>query len=143
MRKIINVLAVMVIVAAALYLWKQPGQAPSGSSPSDLPAAPQVSVEFVFSPDRTIKTQYEYSEPVSYSLFAITKDVVAREGWAFLWEDYGELGLLVTQIDQTKNSTDNKYWQYYVNGDMPQIGASNYYPKDKDKIKWIFQESKY
>jgi len=143
MKKIINIVAVLVIAIAALYLWKQPSQAPGRDNPANLPTAPKVNIELVFSPDRQIKTQYEYTEPVSYSLFAITKEVATQEGWNFLWEDYGELGLLVTQIDQSKNGTDDKYWQYYVNGQMPQIGASNYYPKDQDNIKWIFQESQY
>ncbi len=57
--------------------------------------------------------------------------------------NYGELGILVESMGGWNNGTDQKYWQYEVNGIMPQIGASSYVLNDGDKVTWHFSESTY
>ncbi len=54
---------------------------------------------------------------------------------------YSGLGTLVDGIGANKNGTDKKYWQYKVNGVMPQIGAGQYKLHAGDSIDWIFTES--
>ena len=41
------------------------------------------------------------------------------------------------------NGTDEKYWQYLVDGIMPQIGADQYILKDGESIEWNFEKSAY
>jgi len=55
---------------------------------------------------------------------------------------YKGLGVLVEGIGAHKNGTDTKYWQYKVNGVMPQIGADQYTLKSGDSIEWFFATSK-
>lgn len=54
---------------------------------------------------------------------------------------YAGLGVLVDGMGTLKNGTDTRYWQYDVNGVMPQIGADKYELKAGDKIVWRFAES--
>lgn len=56
-------------------------------------------------------------------------------------KDYGALGVLVTAIGDKENGTDGKYWQYKVNGEMPQVGADVYVPKEGDVTAWVFEAS--
>ncbi len=58
-------------------------------------------------------------------------------------EEYGEMGILVIQLGDNVNGQDNKYWQYYVNSEMPMVSADNYMLKDGDFLEWKFQESKF
>lgn len=58
-------------------------------------------------------------------------------------KNYGEMGTLVEQIDSLANGQDNKYWIYYVNGEMAQVGADKYVLKGGDKVEWRFEASKF
>jgi hypothetical protein len=49
---------------------------------------------------------------------------------------YGEY---VEAIDGLKGGTDNKYWTYYVNGQMANIGAGEYVAKGGEEIVWKFE----
>ncbi len=51
---------------------------------------------------------------------------------------YSGLGVLVESIAGITNGTDGKYWQYKVNGVMPQVGADQYKLKAGDTIEWYF-----
>lgn len=51
---------------------------------------------------------------------------------------YEGLGTLVSGMGGMKNGTQSKYWQYFVNGEMPQIGVDAYKLKNGDRIEWRF-----
>ncbi len=56
-------------------------------------------------------------------------------------KEYSGLGTLVDGMGDYKNGVENKYWQYKVNGVMPQIGADAYQLKDGDTVEWFFASS--
>ena len=49
---------------------------------------------------------------------------------------YGEY---VDSINGMQGGTDGKYWAFYVNGQMAQVGAADYQTKTGDKITWKFE----
>jgi len=57
-------------------------------------------------------------------------------------KEYAGMGTLIESIYGYKNGTDGKYWQYKVNGVMPQIGADKYILKAGDSVEWFFAASK-
>lgn len=48
-------------------------------------------------------------------------------------------GEYVDEINGIKGGTDNKYWIFYVNGKMAEVGASDYVTKSLDTIEWKFE----
>lgn len=54
---------------------------------------------------------------------------------------YEGLGVLVDGIGSHKNGTGKEYWQYKVNGVMPQIGADQYVLMSGDSVDWFFASS--
>ncbi len=58
-----------------------------------------------------------------------------------LTKDYSGLGTLVEGLGSLTNSTNGEYWQYKVNGVMPQIGAGEYKLQVGDKVEWYFAKS--
>jgi hypothetical protein len=54
---------------------------------------------------------------------------------------YAGMGTLVTQLGIHKNGDEGKYWQYKVNGVMPQIGADAYALKGGERVEWLFTTS--
>lgn len=59
------------------------------------------------------------------------RDVVVTES------EYGEL---VDSIEGHKGGTDGKYWSFYVNGQMAEVGAGSYIQKEGDTVTWKFQK---
>ena len=48
-------------------------------------------------------------------------------------------GPYVEAINGLKGGTDNKYWTYYVNGQMANIGAGEYTTTGGEEVVWKFE----
>lgn len=46
---------------------------------------------------------------------------------------------LVNAINNAVGGTDGKYWQYYVNGELPNVGADKYIVSNGDILTWSFE----
>lgn len=46
---------------------------------------------------------------------------------------------LIDSIHGVINGNDGKYWQYYVNGELPMIGADKCLISNGDSLKWSFE----
>ena len=60
---------------------------------------------------------------------------------ALTTKEYTGLGTLVVSMHGLKNGTNGNYWQYRVNGVMPQVGAGAYALKAGDSVEWFFGPS--
>lgn len=56
-------------------------------------------------------------------------------------KEYSGLGTLVQGIGSLANGANGEYWQYKVNGVMPQVGADQYKLKNGDSVEWYFDKS--
>lgn len=56
-------------------------------------------------------------------------------------KEYAGMGVMVEGLHGVANGTGKKYWQYKVNGIMPQLGADKLIVKNGDSIEWYFGES--
>ena len=60
-----------------------------------------------------------------------SKDVVTKQS------TYGEY---VDSIEGSVGGTNGKYWSFYVNGTMSEVGAGTYIQKGGEQIEWKFQK---
>jgi len=102
-----------------------------------------LNIEFVFDNQSAISLQYPYFVEQAESLLTVTENLAAQQGWPMDSTDYGDLGILVTQIGHQINGQNQKYWQFYTNDEMPMVSVNNYLPKMSDNIKWKFQVSEF
>lgn len=51
-----------------------------------------------------------------------------------------EYGKFVDSIEGHKGGTEGKYWSFYVNSKMSEVGADSYIQKEGDTIEWKFQK---
>jgi len=58
-------------------------------------------------------------------------------------KEYSGLGVLVESIGGKTNGANNEYWQYKVNGVMPQVGADKFEVKSGDTVEWYFDKSEF
>lgn len=129
------------------YLWftkpdNQPNE-PLANSNFNENLQQYLSVDFLFDNQQIISLQYPYSSSVNEDLLTITENLAVGQSWPFQVENYGEMGVLITQINNKINGQDQKYWQYYSDGQMPMVSVDKYFPKISEKIEWKFQESEF
>lgn len=56
---------------------------------------------------------------------------------------YEGMGVLIEAIGDKENGQDNKYWLYYVNGEMPMVAADKLEVNESDKIEFKFEKSSF
>jgi hypothetical protein len=108
-----------------------------------VPVTPKLfyTVDFFFSPESKTSLDYYDDSAVAKSLLAITQALATQANWKFTFQDYGQMGMLITGLQDQTNGQDQKYWQYFINGQQPLISADKYYPVTTDKIEWKFEAS--
>lgn len=72
--------------------------------------------------------------------FSILEAFSKRNGISFEYTYYEQFdSVLIDLINGDVNGVDGKYWQYYVNEDIPMIGADKYTVFNGDYIEWRFE----
>jgi hypothetical protein len=82
-------------------------------------AAQSERLEFTAEADKTVLEQTE------------TKARVETKG--------SDFGPYVDSINGLKGGTDNKYWSFYVNGELAQKGAADYVTEGGETVEWRFE----
>lgn len=78
--------------------------------------------------------------PVSDStVFSLLEDLSQKKDFEISYKIYPEMGVFVESINGEKNGTDGKYWQYWVNGELPMVAANNFQVKPGDIVEWKFE----
>ena len=88
-------------------------------------------------------TSYQILLPEGSNVFSLLEELSERENFDIESTIYPEMGVLVESIDGTYNGTDDKYWQYWVNGELPMKAADKKEVKEGDEIEWRFAPSPY
>ena len=84
---------------------------------------------------------------IAYSgdtVFTLLERSSSRNSFSLEYTYYEEFdAMLIDSINNVENGEDGKYWQYYVNKDIPMIGADNYRVSNGDYIEWRFEVVSY
>jgi len=74
------------------------------------------------------------------NLLQVMEESLRENEIIFTYESYPGIGELVTQIGGKKNGDENKYWQFWINGEYSMVGVSSYMVMGGDLIKWKFTD---
>ena len=88
--------------------------------------------------DGRVNTYNEIPITQTDTVFEITKRIAEENNIEFAFDDYGDLGKLISKIEDKEGGQENKYWQYWVNNVSPSIGADAYIVSPGDVIEWKF-----
>lgn len=72
------------------------------------------------------------------TVFSLLEDLALKNHFQIETTYYDKMGVLVNSIDKINNGIDNKYWQYWVNEELPMIAADKMMPNGGDSIEWKF-----
>jgi len=92
----------------------------------------------IYFPDKTVKYNVAFSD--NSTIFSLLELIAQRENFKIESKIYKDMGILVESINGFKNGADNKYWQYWVNGELPMIAADKNKIKEGDVIEWKFEK---
>lgn len=99
----------------------------------------------------SIMIDYGDGEVVTYNnvpvgagenVFQTTEILAKNNNLAFESKNYEGLGTLIEKINTKKNGMDNRYWQYWVNNQKPEVGAGLYVLQSGDLVEWKFSPFK-
>jgi len=75
------------------------------------------------------------------TVFSLLEELSKEKNFPIEFKTYEGMGIFVESIAGIKNGTDNKYWQYWVNGELPMVAADKKEVKKGDKVEWKFAPS--
>jgi len=84
---------------------------------------------------------YQIIPSESLTIFSLLEKLAQKENFKIEFTIYEGTGVLVESIDGIRNGTDNKYWQYWLNEELPMIAADKKEIKGGDKVEWKFAPS--
>ena len=125
--------AVLIIAVGSFFALKPSFDSPPSANISDTPTLVHSSISLSFG-FGTEKKSFEISTTGQTSLF----ELIQKTDLQIETENFPPIGKMIVSINGFKNGTDGKYWQYWINGQYAQIGASSYKPKPNDSIEWKF-----
>ncbi|MBZ9569643.1 DUF4430 domain-containing protein [Patescibacteria group bacterium] len=78
------------------------------------------------------------------TVFDLLKKVTEENNLELSFKESPGLGVFIESIDNVANDFENnKWWQYWVNGEYAQVGASNFILKDGDLVEWKYVEGQF
>ncbi len=87
--------------------------------------------------DDTITIVNDVAFTQGQTVLQAVQAALAQKDIAVATKEYKGLGTMVTKIGAVENGT-SKYWQYWVNGRYPAVGADQYLLKSGDVVEWKF-----
>ena len=84
---------------------------------------------------------YQISPFPNSTVFSLLEELAGRENFEIEYKIYEDMGVFIESIAGLKGGEDNKWWQYWVNGELPMVAADKKEVKGGDKIEWKFAPS--
>jgi len=84
---------------------------------------------------------YEIVPSEDSTVFSLLEELSQRENFEVESTLYEGMGVFVESIDGVRNGTQDKYWQYWVNNELPQVASDKMQIKKNDVIEWRFEAS--
>lgn len=108
-------------------------------TPLTIPADKNIQLTFDFGNEQKLAyAQDNWPEP--QTVYDLLTRVTAEQKIIFKTKQY-DFGVLVDAIGDKTNGEDNRYWLYYVNGEMPMVAIDKYELKAGDKVDLKFEAS--
>jgi hypothetical protein len=74
------------------------------------------------------------------TVFSLLERMSFRNGFSLEYTYYEDFdAILVDSINNVENGENGMYWQYYVNDDIPMVGADKYTVTNGDYVEWRFE----
>lgn len=138
MRTLLPIGIGVLLLIGGVVVFTRPPAVPETTLQEEMPTT--LSITLVI--EGTLPTT-TLAVPSGTHLLDATRAAIARSGIAMEEREYEGLGSLVTGFGSTTNGTNDRFWQFTVNGVSPMIGADALELRNADVVRWYFAESEY
>jgi len=83
--------------------------------------------------------EYKIVVSENSTIFSLLEELAGKENFEVETVFYPEMGIFVKSIGEAEGGTDNKWWQYWVNGSLGETAADQKQVKAGDVIEWKFE----
>jgi len=91
-----------------------------------------------------IKTFNDIELKEEKTVFDLLKKVTGENNLELSFKEYPGSGVFIESIGRTANDAkNNKWWQYWVNGEYAKMGASDFQLENGDFIEWKYIEGQF
>ena len=73
------------------------------------------------------------------TVFSLLDELSQSKDFEISFKIYPEMGVFVESIDNAVNGTNGKYWQYWMNGELPMVAADKMQIQEEDRVEWKFE----
>jgi len=142
MKILAKIIIVAAIFIAGFYFGTQQALSPIDDSAQinqEISSQIQSSLMIDFG-DGKVKTFSNVILADGTTAFDFLKKVTTENNLKLDYKDYGaEMGVFVESIDGIGNDLgSDKFWQYWINNQYSEIGASSYKLKAGDSVEWKY-----
>lgn len=118
--------------------------AASSSAPSNtpLPSSTPIPKDIIFYQLDNGQSQKVFTRKADkkYTVFSMLQDISQNDKIELKYNNKFKFGVLIDSIDGIESGTDNKWWQYYINGELGPVAADKQELKGGDKVEWRFEK---
>jgi len=107
------------------------------------PAKNQEKVLYIINKGGGDINEYQAEISGDSTVYSLLEELAKKEKFTIEINFYPEMGIFVRSISEAKGGTDNKWWQYWVNGTLSDVAADKKQVKNGDKIEWKFEVAQF
>ncbi|MBI2004963.1 DUF4430 domain-containing protein [Patescibacteria group bacterium] len=128
---------VLAVVVAMVFFYAEVAQAPRQAAELDASLTDTVTLSI-----EGLYTDKQVSFASGETLLQVLQGLNTQDpAMRLVVKEYAGLGTLIDGMGDLRNGMGGKYWQYQVNGVMPQVGAGAYAVKNGEVVEWFFGTS--
>lgn len=129
---LIVIILILIVVSFFLLFWQ-----PKDLSPDERIVLGEVS--YIINRGEENISEYQIEIFDNSTVFSLLKELAEREDFKIETTSYAGMGILVESINGFKGGTDNKWWQYWINGKLGEVAADKKSVEEGDTIEWRFE----
>lgn len=139
LRLVLGIIAIGLVVCGAIYLSSAVRERSQEEAKTTSEETKEITVTLIVEVESEgIDKTYSVNLEENSTVFEMMEKA-KEKGFIFNYSE-SDLGVLVDEIVEIKNDSESgKYWVYYLNGEMAQVGVSEQKLQDNDQILWRFE----
>ncbi len=150
MKVSIKIFILLLLVIVSVFLiqnlvvfLKNSQLAPEGGENEEIQQGISVSLK-IDSGEGSVKTFNGIELKEEKTAFALLKKAAQENNLELSFKEYPGTGIFIESIDNIGgDATNNKWWQYWVNGEYATIGAGDFQLKNGDSVEWKYINSQF
>lgn len=136
--KSLIILAVIVIGAIGIGIFNKVNSPTQEETVNLRGESQEVSLTIDGGSDQTSFFQSQFKDKMT--AFDLLKEKTEESGLSLETKSY-DIGIFIEKIGEKKNGENEKYWMYYVNGELPMVSSDKYELRSGDKVEFKFEKS--